>query len=173
MHNEVSGSACADLAQFHVSIPVSWIEALVSALTAAAARPAHDPRIDEILSTVKEIKTMSGQFSTDLATQTANLADLSDAMTTGFAANDAAIQALKDKIAAGGAVSAADLATFETNNAAIKTAADGIRAHLNVAPPPPPPAHIPEDTANATANAPGGRNNFFLPGFDPTQPETP
>lgn len=154
-----------------ITVPRSLAESLIDALKAATARPPNDPRIDEILSTLKGIRAMSGQFSTDLQTMSANIADLGDAMTTGFAANDAAIQDLKDKVAAGGAVSAADLATLETNNAAIKTAADSIRAHLVAGGVVTPPAVV-FNANDPTPNSAGGRNTDQLPGFDPTQPVT-
>lgn len=163
-----------------VSVPHVLAEALINALRTAASRLTPDPRIDEVLSTLKGILAMSGSFTTDLATMGANIADLADAMQTGFAANDAAIQALKDKIAAGGAVSAADLATFETNNAAIKTAADSIRSHL-IAGGVVSPVFDPNDTTpNGSLMADGVtiRNTAGadpanpMAGFDPTKPVT-
>lgn len=86
----------------------------------------------------QEIHTMSDTFHTDLAANTAAMADLSTEVTDGLAANTAAIQALKDQIAAGNPVTAADLATLEGNTAAASAAAATLRAALNPAAPPAP-----------------------------------
>ena len=133
-----------------------------------------EQRLDAILMALQtlteRITQMSGTFQTDLATMTANIADLADALTTGFAANDKAIQDLKDKIASGGAVTPAELTQLETNNSAIKTAADAIRVHLGAVVPPVGPVFDPNDpTPNGSVMADGTtiRNT---PGADPANP---
>jgi hypothetical protein len=144
-----------------VSFPDEWGDALVGALKAAACR--DDP---EVLSLVKRLITMSqtNQQIVDAANAatSASLADIST--TVGTIATE-----LQAVIPAPGAVpSPESLATMTANVAKLQ----GLQASLDAlaAPPPPPPLFNGSDTP---PNAPGGRNTSHLPGFDPTQPETP
>lgn len=84
---------------------------------------------------------MSGQtFSADLAANTEAVHALVAEVQNGLAANTAAIQALKDQLAAGGTVSAADLATLEGNTSAVQAATTALQSALNPASPTPPAA---------------------------------
>lgn len=160
---------------FTVSVPHSWIEALVDALASAAARPRHDPRIDEILSTVKRLVHMSSTVSQQLddaaAREEVSMAKLSADLT--------AIAA--ELLAATPPVGSVITQSQADRHVAIATSLEGVAAAadalVTAPPPPPPPVHTAMDTTDATANgaarADGSlRNNFFLPGFDPTLPET-
>lgn len=106
----------------------------------------HHATIDQIAEDVRHIRTnterliqMSSALTTDIAAQNAAVQALVTEVQTGLAANATAIQALKDQIAAGGTVSAADLATLEGNTAAIQKATSDMQAALNPAPAPSPP----------------------------------
>lgn len=80
---------------------------------------------------------MSDAFHTDLAALKTAMGGLTQEVSDGLAANAAAIQALKDQIAAGGAPTAADLSDIEATTQAAITATDALKAALNPAAPTP------------------------------------
>lgn len=152
-----------------ISVPACTAEMLVHALTAAAARPQNDPRIDTIVATMKDILTMSTTISQQQDASTSKLVTDLDAIKTGIAG-------LQAQIAAGqGAVGTTITQAQEDALAAAVVTADALAAAFTTAPTPPaptPPVTVVFNSADPTPNSAGGRNSSHLTGFDATLPET-
>jgi hypothetical protein len=159
----------------YVPDPDQWVGALVDALSAAAARSHADPRIAEILATMKRLISMSqttqgavdhvaaaiasmkAEVQTDVGIVVAKLADLA--------------QQIADLKAAGSGATSAQIASLEASATDAETTVKALHDGLNPTPvtPPAPPVF---DSTDPTPNSPGGRNSDQLPGFDPAMPVT-
>lgn len=152
----------------YVPDPQVWVGMLAAALNAAGAG-GPDPRLDEILATVRRLETMSntmsGQLDDDAARDEAAMTKLS----TDLAAIAAELKANVPPVGTQVTQAQVDRHTaIATSLEAAAAAADAL-----VAPAPVTPAPVVFNGNQDPANSVGGRNTRALPGFDETQPETP
>lgn len=181
-----SAAIGSDVIQFHVSIPLSLIGPLASALTAAAAALPPDPRIDSIVATMKELITMSQTTQGAVDHVATAVASMKTEVQTDVAGVATLVTDLKQQIAdlkaAGSGATPAQIASLEASAADVETTVKALHDGLNPAPvvvppvviPPvvTPPAPVVFNGSDTPPNSVGGRNTSHLPGFDPTMPET-
>ena len=142
------------------------LAALIGALIDAAARaPHHNPRLDEIVFLLRTLNEKVDTMSATTSTTAQEVATLQTNMT----ALHGAVTDIQSRLAAALANPAGtDNPAVTAELHAINTDLEGVVTSMA----PPAVVHTPENTANTTPNSPGGRNNFFLPNFDPTAAET-
>ncbi len=154
--------------------PELWAGAIVGALHAAVAHPNDDPRIDVIVATVQRIETAMSATQTAVDHVGAAVASMKSEVQADVAGVATQVADLKQQIAdlkaAGGGATIEQIASLESSATDLETTVKALRDGLN---PAPVVVHTPLDTTDSTPNSPGGRNNFFLADFDPSQPETP
>lgn len=144
-----------------------WAGAIVGALH-AVAHPNDDPRIADILATVKRIETMGQTISQQQDANTAKLVADLVVIKVGIADLKAQLASVPPPVA-GQVVTQAQEDAFA---AAVTTADTMAVAFAPTEPPVEPPAVV-FDPTDPTPNAPGGRNSSQLPDFDASMPETP
>jgi hypothetical protein len=126
-----------DYARVHITLDFSGLAPVLTALIEHPILKAlieQRAELRQITNDLKELKKMSGQALTDLATQRTVIDDLGTSFSTFVTQNDAQIQALKDQITnAGGTVDPAIDEAIVANTTALQATLDTLHQRLGTA----------------------------------------
>lgn len=172
------------LSDASMRVALATVSGWIGALNMAPAPPAYDPRLDMLVTFTQRIFELSNSAAEAIAALTAKVASIDDQFPGVRTDLTDTLAAFKAQGAApidfsGIDAATASLGTFQTGLTEMSAELAAAKA---AAPPPPPPsetqpAHTAQDTTDQTANGIARedgtiRNNFFLPEFDGTKPET-
>jgi hypothetical protein len=170
-----------------VSFPEQWGEALTHALNSARAR-ADDPRIDDIVATMKRLIIMSQTVQQTVDANNATTASALDAIQTDVTEIAAELAAAIPPVGTTVSQESVDAMTANVKRlTTLKTSLDALATPVTSGTSSSTSSGgtdtsggtvtsggtaVTFNDSDLTPNAPGGRNTSHLPGFDASQPET-